>query len=65
MDERMVEETEKSAEEESTTIEIRKSTWTRLKQLKKVDESFDDLVNKLLDKYDEETEEEVNRDWMR
>ncbi len=51
--------------DEVKTIEIKKSTWKRLEELKKVDESSDDVVNKLLDQYEEEKEAEVERDWMR
>ncbi len=54
-----------SEEEYTTTIEIKKSTWNRLNDLKKVDESFDKVLNKLLDHYDENIEGEVDRDWVR
>ena len=52
-------------EEYTTTIEIKKETWSRLNDIKKIDESFDDVVNKLLDHYDEDIEQEVDRDWVR
>ncbi|MFW6196591.1 MAG: DUF7557 family protein [Thermoplasmatota archaeon] len=52
-------------EEDVKTIEIRKSTWDRLNDLKKIDESIDKVLNKLLDHYDENVEGEVDRDWVR
>jgi len=52
-------------EDNVKTIEISKSTWSRLNDIKKIDESFDDVVNKLLDHYDEDKEEELDRDWVR
>ena len=51
--------------EETKTIEIRKTTWDRLTDLKKSGESYDKVLNKLLDHYDENIEEEVDRDWVR
>lgn len=52
-------------EEEMMTIEIKKTTWSRLDKLKKNGESFDEVVNKLLDHHDDDIEEEVDRDWVR
>ncbi len=52
-------------EKYTTNIEIKKETWSRLNDIKKIDESFDDVVIKLLDHYDEDKEEELDRDWVR
>ncbi|MBS3781710.1 MAG: hypothetical protein KGY68_03785 [Candidatus Thermoplasmatota archaeon] len=54
-----------SEKEEARTIEIKKATWDRLDKIRKSDESFDKVLNKLLDRYDEDLEEEVDRDWVR
>lgn len=54
-----------SEDEETKTIEIKKTTYDRLDDLKKIDESFDKVLNKLLDHYDENIEGEVDRDWVR
>lgn len=54
-----------SEDEEIKTIEIKKTTFDRLDDLKKVDESFDKVLNKLLDNYDDNKEGEVDRDWVR
>ncbi|MFO8109749.1 MAG: hypothetical protein R6U17_04405 [Thermoplasmata archaeon] len=52
-------------DEDMKTIEIKKTTYDRMIGLKKIGESFDKVLNKLLDHYDENIEEEVNRDWVR
>ena len=54
-----------SEDEETKTIDIKKTTYDRLNALKKIDESFDKVLNKLLDHYDENIEGEVDRDWVR
>jgi len=54
-----------SEDEEMKTVEIKKTTFDRLNDLKKIDESFDKVLNKLLDNYDEDIEGEVDRDWVR
>lgn len=54
-----------SEKEEAKTIEIKKATWDRLDKIRKSDEPFDKVLNKLLDHYDEDLEEEVGRDWVR
>ena len=52
-------------DEEMKTIEIKKATFDRINGLKKIGESFDKVLNKLLDHYDENIEQEVDRDWVR
>jgi len=52
-------------DEDMKTIEIKKTTYDRIIGLKKIGESFDKVLNKLLDHYDENIEEEVNRDWVK
>ena len=54
-----------SGDEEMKTIEIKKTTFDRINDLKKIGESYDKVLNKLLDHYDENIEQEVDRDWIR
>jgi len=54
-----------SEDEEMKTIEIKKTTFDRINDLKKIGESYDKVLNKLLDHYDENIEQEVDRDWIR
>lgn len=54
-----------SEDEEMKTIEIKKTTFDRINDLKKIGESYDKVLNKLLDHYDENIEQEVDRDWVR
>ncbi len=54
-----------SEDEEMKTIEIKRATFDRMNDIKKIGESFDKVLNKLLDHYDENIEQEVDRDWVR
>jgi len=54
-----------SEKEELKTLEIKKETWDRIEKIRKSDESFDKVLKKLLDCYDENLEQEVDRDWVR
>jgi predicted CopG family antitoxin len=47
-----------SSDQEKTNIEVYRETWRRLNMLKEhPGDSFDDVINRLIDAYDEEDPE--------
>lgn len=50
----MVEKKEKNNQNDDTTIPLKKTTRDRLKKLGSMDDSYDSLLNKLMDNFEEE-----------